>query len=101
VYRWPGNVREVKNVVERAFILRDESIDDGALGLPAQPESSAPDTEDGAWLRVRIGRSIADVERQLILATLEAHEGDKAAAARVLGISVKTLYNRLNVYKGG
>jgi DNA-binding NtrC family response regulator len=90
-----------KNVVERAFILCDEQIDGGALGLPAQPGSAAPNVEDGAWLRVRVGRSIADVERQLILATLQAHGGDKATAARVLGISVKTLYNRLNVYKGG
>ena len=46
-----------------------------------------------------IARSLGEVERQLILATLEQYDGDKKRAAEVLGISLKTLYNRLNLYK--
>ena len=46
-----------------------------------------------------VGSSIADVERRLILATLEELDGDKKRAAELLGISLKTLYNRLNVYE--
>jgi hypothetical protein len=50
-------------------------------------------------LEVRVGSSIAEVERRVILATLAALEGDKRRAAEILGISLKTLYNRLNVYQ--
>ena len=53
-----------------------------------------------AILQVKVGSSMADVERRLILATIEACEGDKKHAAKILGISLKTLYNRLSRYKG-
>jgi DNA-binding NtrC family response regulator len=100
-YEWPGNVRELRNVVERAFIMADREIDPAVLALPGQVEGSrgAGGGSEGAWLRVRVGQSIADAERELILATLDAHGGDKETAAEVLGISVKTLYNRLKIYK--
>ena len=52
-----------------------------------------------AILQMKVGSSIADVERRLILATLDACEGNKDQAAKILGISLKTLYNRLNSYK--
>ena len=54
-----------------------------------------------AALEVRVGASIAEIERRLILATLDQLAGDKKRAAEVLGISLKTLYNRLNVYAAG
>ena len=92
---WPGNVRELKNVVERAAILADSTIEPSALPEPANgPTTLAAD----ASLQIRVGSSIADVERRLILATLDQLAGDKKRAAEVLGISLKTLYNRLNVY---
>ena len=50
-------------------------------------------------LQVRVGSSIAEVERRMILATLDALDGNKKRAAEMLGISLKTLYNRLNVYE--
>jgi DNA-binding NtrC family response regulator len=50
-------------------------------------------------LQVRVGSSIAEVERRMILATLDALDGNKKSAAEMLGISLKTLYNRLNVYE--
>ena len=95
-YAWPGNVRELKNTVERAAILADEEI--GEEVLPSEgPLASAP--SGGASLAVRVGTSLADVERRLILATLREVGGDKKRAAEILGISVKTIYNRINVYE--
>jgi DNA-binding NtrC family response regulator len=92
VHSWPGNVRELKNYVQRAFILADEVIDaDLAPTAVAAPES-AP------ILTVRVGATLDEVGRRLIEATL-AECGSKRKAADMLGISLKTLYNRLAVYK--
>jgi len=101
VAEWPGNVRQLKNTVERAFILADEEITPSSLPEPFGPDAPAANlngANNGA-VRVAVGSSIADAERQLILATLDATDGDKEAAAKTLGISLKTLYNRLNAYK--
>jgi len=91
---WPGNVREVKNAIERAFIVGDDEI--GPQHLSLGPASDAP--RAGGDLDIGVGMSIADAERRLILATLTELEGDKKRAAEMLGISLKTLYNRLNAY---
>jgi transcriptional regulator with PAS, ATPase and Fis domain len=96
-YAWPGNVRELKNVVERAAILADAVI--GADLLPEPGATTRGSSGDGAVLQVRLGSSLEDAERRLILATLHDLEGDKKRAAEVLGISLKTLYNRLNLYE--
>jgi DNA-binding NtrC family response regulator len=94
---WPGNVRELKNAVHRAFILSEDEI-----GPDAIPESDAELLQQsGDVLNVRVGSSIEEVERRLILATLEELGGDKRKAAKTLGLSLKTLYNRLNVYNAG
>ncbi len=91
-HSWPGNVRELKNYVQRAFILADEVIDaDLAPATVAAPES-AP------LLTVRVGSTLEEVSRRLIEATL-AECGSKRKAADMLGISLKTLYNRLAAYK--
>src|SRR5580765_5545591 len=98
-YRWPGNVRELKNAVERAAILADSVIGAELLPRPAisgSPLMAGPDG-NGPILPVRIGSSLEEVERQVILATLEQLKGDKKNAAQVLGISLKTLYSRLSV----
>jgi two-component system response regulator AtoC len=99
---WPGNVRELRNVVQHAFILADEEIGADTLDLPSAPAGSvdAAAGASGGMLHIRVGGSIADAERRLILATLDACEGNKERAARTLGISLKTLYNRLNSYRG-
>jgi two-component system response regulator AtoC len=93
---WPGNVRELKNVVERAAILCDGIITPSEL---PEPDPAAVAASAGSVLQVRLGSPIADVERRLILATLSELDGDKKRAAKVLGISLKTLYNRLSVYR--
>lgn len=94
-HQWPGNVRELKNVIYRSFILADEEI--GPECLPI--EIGASERSMGPYLHLKVGTSISDVERRLIMATLEEYEGNKKKAAEVLGISLKTLYNRLNYYK--
>jgi len=95
---WPGNVRELRNVVERAAILADDVID--SRDLPTLEPADAILERDENVVRVKIGTRLADVERRLILATLDALGGNKAKTAERLGISLKTLYNRLNMYQG-
>jgi DNA-binding NtrC family response regulator len=95
-HSWPGNVRELKNVVHRAFILADDEIGPDEVPIEARREEAV---SGGPFIRVAVGSSIADAEKKLILATLEELDGDKKEAAEVLGISLKTLYNRLNAYK--
>jgi two-component system, NtrC family, response regulator AtoC len=94
-HSWPGNVREMKNVIHRAFIMAEDTIGVDSLPLGVREEAQ------GSGLLIKVGTSIAEAERRLVLATLEHFEGDKKKAADVLKISLKTLYNRLNEYKGG
>ena len=93
---WTGNVRELRNVVQRAYILGDDEAPADVL-LPAN-EAPPPAPESGQVLQIRVGTSIDRAEQRLILATLELTGGDKKRAAEILRISLKTLYNRLNVY---
>ncbi|MES2354771.1 MAG: sigma-54 dependent transcriptional regulator [Pseudomonadota bacterium] len=94
-YDWPGNVRELKNVVHRSFIMADDIID--ASCLP--PELGRAKQITGPFFQVRVGSKVADMERRLIMATLEQCSGTKEQAAEMLGISLKTLYNRLREYE--
>jgi DNA-binding NtrC family response regulator len=93
VHHWPGNVRELKNYLHRAYILADDIIDE----LDIAPQIAAR-TASGLSLSVPIGTSLAEVDRKLIFATLELCGGVKKRAADMLGISLKTLYNRLEEY---
>jgi len=95
-WHWPGNVRELRNVVQRAYIMADDVIDAGCLPLEA---GRAPRETSGPFLQVRVGSTVAEVERRLMLATLEQCGGTKEKAAQMLGISLKTLYNRLREYE--
>ena len=94
-YSFPGNVRELHNELRRAHILADSVIELEELGAEAAPSERTAGTSPP-----RIGASLDESERLLILATLGHYGGDKRKAAEVLGISLKTLYNRLNVYAG-
>lgn len=86
-YGWPGNVRELRNVVERAKILCDsEEIGVGHLNLPAVP---TPAASSG------VAMTLAEMEWGMIQTALRTHGGNKTAAARSLGISLRTLYNKL------
>ena len=90
-------MRELSNVVQRAYILADDEAPADLL----LPPKEAPAPESSQVLQIRVGTSIDRVEQRLILATLELTGGDKKRAAEILCISLKTLYNRLNVYDAG
>ena len=87
---WPGNVRELKNYVQRAYILADSVIDGGA-----EPSLGA-EAED--LITVRIGTPLHEIDERVTMATLVRCGNVKKKAAEILGISLKTLYNRLEGY---
>jgi len=90
-HRWPGNVRELRNAVQRAYILADDEVDLEFGGLTVAEAA-------GDCLHVPVGTPLAEVERRMIYATLDQCGGQKKRCAEVLGISLKTLYNRLAAY---
>ena len=99
MYDWPGNVRELRNVIERATILaRGEFIE--PVHLPrfgAPPRAVEPSVSSG--VTIAPGMTVDEAERKLIVATLEAAGNNKTRAAEMLGISLKTLHNKLNRMK--
>ena len=95
-YAWPGTVRELKNLIRREYIMSDEVIEMDAL--PTNPVVAVAAADGGTPDAIKVGMSLSDIERYFILATLEQYGGDKRKAAEVLGISLKTMYNRLNNY---
>ena len=94
-YEWPGNVRELRHAVHRAFIMSDMQGSNVALPDSFQSPFSKATKQTNS---ISAGQTIEDVEKQLITATLEKVDGNKTLAAEMLGISTKTLYNRLHAY---
>ena len=103
-YHWPGNVRELRNVLQRAYImtdgntLTDEWLPGRAAGAALPGKGSAPASELEPALSVPLGSSLAEVEQQLILHTLRHFDNHKERTAAALGVSLKTLYNKLKTY---
>lgn len=95
-YDWPGNVRELKNTIHRAFIMADSVVEIPSQALARRPAKTR--VAQGS-LQMFVGTSLLQAQRELILATLAHHQGDKRRTARTLGISLKTLYNRLGTYE--
>lgn len=95
LHAWPGNVRELRNFVQRTYIMADRDLIADAH-VPLQVAAANPAAT--AMVSVPVGISLADADRQLIFATLEQCSGVKKHAAEILGISLKTLYNRLEEY---
>lgn len=98
-YRWPGNVRELEDVVHRALVLaRGEAIapDDIVLADGSRIAVTAPDGE--AQVAGLVGRTVGEVERALILRTLECCHGNRTSASGILGISVRTMRNKLKTF---
>jgi len=91
---WPGNVRELKNCVRRAHIMAQEEIELECMDLVR----SSPADCTGTCLQFNVGTPLAEMEKQTIFATLEYCRGNKKRAAEILGVSLKTLYNRLTEY---
>jgi transcriptional regulator with PAS, ATPase and Fis domain len=100
LYDWPGNVRELRNVIERATILtKGEFIEAGHLPrFGASPRQVEPQAT-GSGVTIAPGMTVDEAERKLIVATLEASGNNKTRAAEMLGISLKTLHNKLNRMK--
>jgi DNA-binding NtrC family response regulator len=95
-YRWPGNVRQLRNVIERALIVSRGPL----ITVADLPPDMKRTTGSSSSFELRLGMSLDDVERELIMRTIEFTGGNKSRAAEVLGISLKTLYNRLERYQG-
>jgi len=100
-FSWPGNVRELRNTLERAVIVCDGSVVEtrhlppGFGQAPLRPTSADPDS-----VRLGVGTTVGEAEKLLILKTLESTSNNKTRAAEILGISLKTLHNKLKEYGG-
>ncbi len=98
-YKWPGNVRELRNTVERAVVLAGK----GPLGIEhlqagfGEAQVRVSQGSDTA-VHVEVGTTVDEAERQLILKTLDSTHGNKTRAAEILGISTKTLQNKMKEY---
>ncbi len=109
--RWPGNVRELENTLHRAVLLSTgddigvdairtpdgERIDESAMSPVDRSVRQLAMTAE-VMTRALVGRTVADVERDLILSTLDHCLGNRTHAANILGISIRTLRNKLNEY---
>lgn len=92
---WPGNVREMQNVIQRAVLLTAGNKIT-ATDIPIEFSNNTPDL---AWIEhLPIGRPLKDLETQFILETLKVHQGNRTHAAKTLGISLRTLRNKINEF---
>ena len=109
--RWPGNVRELENTLHRAVLMaQGDEIGPDAILTPdgarldigkTQPAVAHATMAAEQVTRALVGRTVADVERDLILETLKHCLGNRTHAANILGISIRTLRNKLNEYADG
>ncbi len=99
---WPGNIRELRNVLERAVIIAGEGTIAGRHMPPnlgaGGAVGPAPAGDDPGVVAVRVGSTVDEAEKALILRTLEHTRNNKTRAAEILGISLKTLHNKLKEY---
>jgi transcriptional regulator with PAS, ATPase and Fis domain len=97
-YDWPGNVRELENLIERLLLTRPrQEVKSDELGLPTERRSIRTIGEAGS--QVPPVRTLREMERWMILETLKRLEGNRTRAARELGISLRTLRNKINEYE--
>ena len=100
-YSWPGNARELRNTIERAVILCPDGAPLDAGHLPqgfGKDQAAAATPSDPSSVTVRVGATVNEAERLLILRTLEVTGQNKTRAAEILGVSLKTLHNKLKEY---
>ncbi|MEN3328577.1 MAG: hypothetical protein V7638_3384 [Acidobacteriota bacterium] len=97
-HSWPGNVRELRNVIERAVIIcSGEQIERHYFAPYPIDQRERMRSED--MLSLPVGTPLEEVERQMIMRTLQKTKNNKTRAAELLGISLKTLHNKLNLYR--
>src|ERR1700694_1966864 len=98
-YSWPGNVREMRNTLERAIIVCDGALVETKHLPPGFGQSSLRSSaEDSDTVRLGVGTTVEEAKKLLILKTLEATNNNKTRAAEILAISLKTLHNKLKEY---
>jgi len=99
-HTWPGNIRELRNVIERASIMCEKDLITRAC-LPGEfGKTAAKGPSDLSAIKFPVGTTVDAMERELILQTLGATGNNKTRAAELLGISLKTLHNKLKEYGG-
>jgi len=97
-HTWPGNIRELRNVLERAAIMSEKELVSRS-SLPGEfGKVAAKSPGDLSTIRFPIGTTVDAMERELILQTLQATGNNKTRAAELLGVSLKTLHNKLKEY---
>ena len=94
-YRWPGNVRQLRNVIERALIVARGPL----ISVADLPPELKRAGGTSATLEIKLGASLDEIEREVITRTIDFVGGNKSRAAEILGVSLKTLYNRLERYQ--
>jgi len=101
-HAWPGNGRELRSVIRRAVLVADEMIDEVHLALRQVPDDRhverVPAASPGLPLREQVRRAVASVERVALIEVLQKTAGNKARAARILGIDYKTMHKKLKEY---
>ena len=95
-HAWPGNVRELKNAIQRAYILSEDEV--VRPDLPSR-RPAGPVAETASTITFAVGTSLAEIERRMLFKTLAYFNDNKAKAAEALGITTKTIYNRLAGYQ--
>ena len=99
-YDWPGNVRELENTIEAAVVLTEgDVITADVLPVEVGGAQRVEDLPDSGDIRIAPGTSLPEAEKAIILATLDRTGGNKTAAARILGIGLRTLYRKLEQYE--
>jgi two-component system response regulator HydG len=102
MHSWPGNIRELENVIERAVItatgdqIRESDIH---IERPAQGQLDASDASAQGKKGWEPGRTLDDIEKSVILEALQYHRGNRTHTAKALGISIRTLRNKLADYR--
>lgn len=91
---WKGNIRELENTIERAVLLGK-----GDILLPKHLFLEEPKNDERKHIPIRVGLSVKEMERELIFKTLEEQSGNRTHAAKILGISIRTLRNKLREYR--
>lgn len=91
-YSWPGNVRQLRNVVQHACVVCQTDV----IGLGDLPSLNTPDVESEDFGLLRL----EEIERRAVLSALRRHGGNQTAAARQLGITARTMHNKLKCYRG-
>jgi len=97
-YSWPGNVRELRNTLERAVIVCEGGLVETKHLPPGFGQNVRPVVNDPDAVHLGVGTTVGEAEKLLILKTLQATNNNKTRAAELLGISLKTLHNKLKEY---